>query len=93
MEPLHLHGLALGWRPAPVVDLPVVLELAFEFLAFVLDLVEEVWFVVLLPDSHLFANVAQESVLLHSLIAMENCSQPRQLLSDLFLQWRRCYRL
>ena len=64
MEPLHLHGLALGWRPAPVVDLPVILKLAFELLAFVLDLVEEIWLVVLLPDSHLFADIAQESELL-----------------------------
>lgn len=89
MEPLHCHGLSICRRPPHIVDCPVISELALQLLGVVLDLVEEFWLVMLLPDSHLLPDVAQETELLHGLVAVEGRRPPAQLLADLLLRWRR----
>lgn len=89
VQPLQFHALAFGWRPVMVVDLPVILVLALQFLPLVLEFVEEVRFMMLLPDPHLLVDVAVEPELLHCLVAVEDLSMLGDpSLPDLLRCWR-----
>ena len=90
LQPFQLQALPLGWRPVTVVDAPVIFVLAYQFLRLVLELVEEVWFMVLLPHPHLLPDVTEASELLHRLVAVEDLHMfCEPSLPDLF-SGRRC---
>ena len=89
MQPFDCNAFSFRRRPGPVVDPPVVLERALEFLALVLEFIEQGRLIMLLPDSDPFTDIPQDAELFKSFVAVKVLSARSQRLLPDDLPWRR----